>query len=1086
MKENLKFNFFTIVLICWFFTLNAQITLTHNVGNTPIQTDMYSCENGQLWSRTFRLSDFGISNNDKFIINSGQIALYNSFGGSSLQFDIYKIDSNFPSSFSITNFIGSSQIVNIPIIGDAPEILNITFDNPIIIPDGTERILVQVKKLYDVNQHDTSIVHIAGTQYDNDISWYAGCQIANALTNTENLDPPVSNANFFINVTGEILSTNDLGPQTTLTHNLCDDLIEVNQYSCSWGGLKYARSFLLNDFGVSNNEELIIDRGQVAFSSVGVWDVRIQFNIYQIDNNFPTSFSTADLIGSSQVINIPYFGSGNGVDPRIFDISFGTPIVVPANVDRVLVEVYNLNSTSSSGLVFIAGGAQSSDVSWLRSENGGCPPFQEYQMVTDPINYFINITGRTNHVTNNFEMNISNICSEFLKEFSVEDRNNIASVIWDFDDPASGATNNSTDLSPFHDFSADGTYTVTATVTATDGSVEILTETIEVSEPPNAYGIENIYACEDSFGSGFSSSFDVSDIEAQVLGGQTDKIITYIDGNGNEYDTLPNPFTNTVENQETITVRVAHDNNRCCYSETTFDLIVNDLPEANEIDNLTRCENLSTGFAEFDLSNVEVTVLGGQTGMTVSFFDGNGNLLPNPLPNPYINSIPNQETITVRVMNDLTECENETSFTLNVNELPVANQINNLFGCDDNSDGISEYFNTSNVESQVLNGQTGVSISYFDQFGNELPNPLPNPYTNSDAFNELITIRVTDNISSCYAETTLQLQTMSQPNINQPENLYACDQGNGYAEFDTSSIEQELIGNQTGLTIQYFDSNNNPLPSPLPLLFQNTEPFFQTINVRVEDDSNPICYSETSFDLIVNEFPEINLENEYYICNLEPSISLNINSGYNSYDWFYQDGTLISNTNTAVIEDEGTYVLTVTEIENGISCENSFNFSLIRSVLPEIQQVNFGELGNNYIEIIASGDGNFEYSIDGINYQDSNYFSNIQGGMYTVFVRDKDGCGQDSEEVTVIDYPKFFTPNNDGYNDFWQIKGIVNFPNSETLIFDRYGKLLARILSTDFGWNGLYNGKKMMTNDYWFRTDLGNGQTFSGHFSLKR
>jgi len=219
---------------------------------------------------------------------------------------------------------------------------------------------------------------------------------------------------------------------------------------------------------------------------------------------------------------------------------------------------------------------------------------------------------------------------------------------------------------------------------------------------------------------------------------------------------------------------------------------------------------------------------------------------------------------------------------------------------------------------------------------------------------------------------------------------------------------------------------------------------------------------------------------------LEPSITVNVDSGYSSYDWFYQDGTYISNTNNAEITEEGSYTLTVTQIENGIACENSFDFILTHSVLPEIQQVNFGELGNNYIEIITSGDGDFEYSIDGINYQDSNYFLNIQGGMYTVFVRDKDGCGQDSEEVTVIDYPKFFTPNNDGYNDFWQIKGIVNFPNSETLIFDRYGKILARISSNDLGWNGLYNGKQMMSNDYWFRTDLGNGQTFSGHFSLKR
>ena len=85
-----------------------------------------------------------------------------------------------------------------------------------------------------------------------------------------------------------------------------------------------------------------------------------------------------------------------------------------------------------------------------------------------------------------------------------------------------------------------------------------------------------------------------------------------------------------------------------------------------------------------------------------------------------------------------------------------------------------------------------------------------------------------------------------------------------------------------------------------------------------------------------------------------------------------------------------------------------------------------------------------------------------------------------------LDYPKFFTPNNDGYHDFWQIKGIANFPNSKTSIFDRYGKLLATISSHDLGWNGIYNGKHLISNDYWFKTDLGDGRSFTGHFSLKR
>src|SRR5690606_279227 len=270
----------------------------------------------------------------------------------------------------------------------------------------------------------------------------------------------------------------------------------------------------------------------------------------------------------------------------------------------------------------------------------------------------------------------------------------------------------------------------------------------------------------------------------------------------------------------------------------------------------------------------------------------------------------------------------------------------------------------------------------------------------------------------------------------------------------------------------YFDSNNNQLPSPLPLLFQNTEPYNQTITVRVEYTSNSICYSETSFDLIVNSLPEINLEDDYFICYLEPFISLTVQSGFNSYEWTYEDGTILSSTYQANIIDEGNYTLTVTRLENGISCENSFTFSLTHSNIPEIQQVNYGELGTNFIEIIVAENGNFEYSIDGFIYQNSNYFNNVQGGVYTVYVRDKEGCGEDSTEVVIIDYPKFFTPNSDGYNDYWQIKGIHKFPNSKIFIFDRYGKLLKQLSANSPGWDGSFNGKKLPTNDYWFTANL--------------
>ncbi|MFI1745939.1 T9SS type B sorting domain-containing protein [Thalassobellus sediminis] len=675
--------------------------------------------------------------------------------------------------------------------------------------------------------------------------------------------------------------------------------------------------------------------------------------------------------------------------------------------------------------------------------------------------------------------------SEYFDTFGVEDMvlgNQIGLIVTYYDE------NNNLLPSPLSNpFTNTSANSQNITIRVTDPVSLLYDETVlelQIISTPSVNQPSNLFACDD--GNGFAN-FDTSNVQNEIIGSQTGLQILYFDQNGNQLTSpLSNSIQNTIPYQETIIAQISNNNSPTCYTQVNIDLIVQPVPSVFPVNNFYECDDNTDGIASFNLSSVESIALGGQAGMTIEYYDSDGILLPNPLPNPYVNSIPNQETITARITNPNTNCYNESTFDLIVNPLPEANQLQIIYGCDDNNDGISEHFDTSNVESQVLNGQTGISVNYFDQLGNELPNPLPNPYTNFYAFNELINVRVTANNTTCYAETTLQLQTVTQPNINQPNNLYACDQGNGYAEFNTSIIEQELIGNQTGLTIQYFDSNNNPLPSPLPTIFQNTEPFSQTINIRIEDASNPICYSETSFNLIVNELPEINLEDEYFICNLDPSISLNISAGHNSYNWFFEDGTLISSTNSAEITEEGSYTLTVTQIENGITCENSFDFNLVRSVLPEIQQVNYGELGNNYIEIIASGDGDFEYSIDEINYQNSNYFSNIQGGIYIVIVRDKYGCGENSDEVIIIDYPKFFTPNNDGYNDFWQIKGISHFPNSRTLIFDRYGKLLARISANELGWNGLYNGKQMMSNDYWFRTDLGNGQTFSGHFSLKR
>lgn len=145
---------------------------------------------------------------------------------------------------------------------------------------------------------------------------------------------------------------------------------------------------------------------------------------------------------------------------------------------------------------------------------------------------------------------------------------------------------------------------------------------------------------------------------------------------------------------------------------------------------------------------------------------------------------------------------------------------------------------------------------------------------------------------------------------------------------------------------------------------------------------------------------------------------------------------------------------------------------------------------NNMVTVFVSGEGDYEYAIDNPEgpYQDSNVFDNVAAGLHTIYVRDKNECGIVDELISVIGFPKFFTPNNDGYHDYWQVYGLSEEfqPQSVIYIFDRYGKLLKELDPVSPGWDGTYNGFPLPSSDYWFHVTLEDGRVFKSHFTLKR
>ncbi|HRV56326.1 MAG TPA: T9SS type B sorting domain-containing protein, partial [Mangrovimonas sp.] len=182
----------------------------------------------------------------------------------------------------------------------------------------------------------------------------------------------------------------------------------------------------------------------------------------------------------------------------------------------------------------------------------------------------------------------------------------------------------------------------------------------------------------------------------------------------------------------------------------------------------------------------------------------------------------------------------------------------------------------------------------------------------------------------------------------------------------------------------------------------------------------------------------------------------------------------------------GSYTLTVIDPIN--NCEDSLTITVIENALAEISSI---ELTDNSVVINLSNNGDdFIFALDDINglYQDSNIFYGLTPGLHTVYVQDAYNCNTVEVSFNIIGFPDFFTPNNDGYNDHWNILGLepTNFPNIQLLIFDRYGKLLKSFnphLSN--GWDGKYNGRLVTPDDYWYYLKLPNGKEYRGHFSLK-
>lgn len=320
----------------------------------------------------------------------------------------------------------------------------------------------------------------------------------------------------------------------------------------------------------------------------------------------------------------------------------------------------------------------------------------------------------------------------------------------------------------------------------------------------------------------------------------------------------------------------------------------------------------------------------------------------------------------------------------------------------------------------------------------------------------------------------------------QPNDLGECDDisNDGIGTFNLATQDSAILGSQNpslyAITYHLSSSDAATNTNPLPLIYTSAN---DTIFARLQYLSVSDCFDITSFDIVVNPIPDGN-PIALNICEGVPTI-LSADNGYSSYQW-----STGATSQSIIVSQDGQYTVTVVKDYPTGSCTGQFVYNISTTKAPIINQLVIQDWtdNENSIEVILenSDDGNYLYSIDGLHFQESPIFYNLMAGQYTVIVKDTNDCGIDTASAYLLNYPKYFTPNEDGIHDYWKVKNSDSEPNMMTYIFDRFGKLISGFNSQSLGWDGKLNGQQLPSTDYWFLVIREDGREHLGHFTLKR
>jgi len=560
----------------------------------------------------------------------------------------------------------------------------------------------------------------------------------------------------------------------------------------------------------------------------------------------------------------------------------------------------------------------------------------------------------------------------------------------------------------------------------------------------------------------------------------------------------------------------------CPELTATVTVVNNPLPTISSITDFEVCDDDTdgddtNGQTTFILTNKTAEITGSLSNILVTYYSSSSDASNNL--NPITTYTGANTTIYVRITNTITNCFNINSFLVKVSPKPIVQNEITLKQCDDDTDAIST-FNLTEANTVITSG-TNLSFSYYMLEADAISgtNVIANNTSYISPNNGIVWARIV-NDKGCFriSKVNLVVTTTQVPSgfnfvLNECDeyinNTDPSNDGFDYFNFTnaTAAILGLFPGNQN-LSVTYYTSQSNALAETNAITnltnFRNTILGTQPIWVRIDSNIFNDCVGlGTYVTLKVNPLPDFNLPDSMLVCvnPVTGTGSYIINAtpqtaGNYTYNWTPTNPSVDAFGNQYALfnaNQAGSYSVVVTNTTT--NCTNNDTIEITTSSPPvsvtaQLITPLFSS-GLSSIQATAIGGfGEYEYSLDGIEWQDSPIFTNLENGTYTIQVRDKERCNiRFSNPIQTISYPNFFTPNGDSYNDFWNINGLTPNFEAKIYIYDRYGKLLKRLLPNEVGWDGTFNGQPLPSTDYWFKIEYKENnqfKEFKSHFSLKR